>query len=150
MLLMPSLAFRVFVQLVPSMLYCTVPLVSGVVTLREPALLTLSLLLLPLSHTRPTVGASGAVLSTVKDSELTLLVLPALSKARAYTVLAPSSATKVVPHATPSVLYCKVAPVSALELITPFWVIWSLLLMPVSLTKVSTGALGAALSRVKL
>ena len=140
-------------QFTPLVLYSSWPPASTLLRLRVPALVMVSVaapVMLPLSHTRPTVGATGAALSSVKLRLDASLTLPALSVTRAYTVLAPSLAAKVLPQTVPLVLYSKVAPASAVTLSVPLLVSLSAPWLPLSHTRVSTAGVGAVLSRVKL
>ncbi len=105
--LAPSDAANPVVQVTPlSILYSMTAPGSIPVTLSEPMLVILSVLLLPLSVSSATVGAVGGVVSRVKVSPLPPLELPATSVWRTITVLEPSIAVKLEFHdVPPSMLY---------------------------------------------
>ena len=141
------MAAKVVAQLLPLVLYWSDAL-DGAFTLTAPLRVMASEALVPLSHTRLSVGVA-MVLSRVKPRLLAGPVLPAASTARTCNVWVPSSAVKVLPQLVPFVLYCKVAPASAMTLSAPLLLIRSVALAPLSQAKASVGAIGAVESRVK-
>src|SRR6185369_14023531 len=142
-LLLPSAAVKLLFQVAPPLVeYWTVAPASIPVSDRVPVLVIWSLLLEPVSLKRSTVGAVGAMVSRVKVRLPTLLVLPATSVWRTWTVLLPSAAVKLLFQVEPlSVEYSTAAPASMpLSDRVPFFVTWSVPLVPVSLERETPGA----------
>src|SRR5207237_9207864 len=121
-------------------------------TVGEASLVILWLFEVPVSLVSVTVGVGGGMVSSVKLKLAALPVLPATSICRTCTLLAPSTALKLLLHVEPPLmLYCTLAPLSTpLTFSAPLRVIWSLLELPVSLLSATVGAAGAVVSRVKL
>lgn len=113
--LAPSTALKLELQVVPpSVEYCTLPPASDGVTVSAPLLVILSLPEEPVSLVSATVGAFGAAVSRTNVKLVAAPMFPAASIWRTWTVLVPSTATKlelqVVP---PSIEYWTVPPFSA-------------------------------------
>ena len=131
----------------------TVMAPTSALTLTLPLLVMPSVALLPLSASKASVGAAAAVVSRVKLSVPTALVLPALSVWRTSTFLTPSPVRmKLVPwpviQVPPSRRYAQAAPSSRpLTLTTPLLVMRSPA-APLSIASCRPGAM-AEVSSVK-
>ena len=116
-------------------------------------LVSLSVVLVPVSPAKPTVGVAR-VLSSVKARGVELLpTLPAASVWRTMTDLAPSPVkVKLLPLPVtqvppPLVLYCQLAPLSRpVTLTVPTLVMASVADKPVSVARSKVGAMGGAVS----
>ena len=120
--LLPSLAAKVAVQVLPSVLYSSKAPLSRLPVVMVPWLVILSLLLKPLSQVKLRVGVA-TVLSMVKAKVCAVLVLPAASVAITLTVPLAMACCAVTDHTPPATTVLSTSPVPGMVT-----VIWSPLL----------------------
>ena len=123
------------------------PLALPVMSMLEAASAALTMSSAVILESRVTTGA-GSEVSSVKLNEPVAEVLPAVSVCFTCTLFTPSTAVKLEVQVAPlSILYSTVAPASIPATVKlPSAVMLSVLLLPVSLLRLTSGALSAWIS----